>query len=407
MTFLAAIALLAFVFYALTSLVYILDGTFTTVDEYLLLVRTFYVIVTQLTPAGFVVMLVAVHALGRRATKPIEALTYTTSTFVERLAARDETGGVLAIEQVDERGMAPAIEVRDLMDAAETMQRDLVSYISRLETVTAERERVEAELDIARNIQASAIPHDFAAQAAHGIAIEGLMRPAREVGGDFYDVFDLDESRTAFVVGDVSGKGVPAALFMMRALGIIRSCVMTEPDIGRALATANDGLVERNDAMLFVTAFVCVLDRRTGTLSYANAGHNPPSLRRAGLRTFLRARPGLVLGCMEGMPYEAVAISFAPDDEFTLYTDGVTEASNDAGALFGEERLAAELAALDAQDSCTCAASGPDAGTGGDAMPSQTAAVLQAIERERVSAACRFARGVRYATARTARGYRS
>ena len=349
--FLAVTAALAVVFFLLTYGVYVLDGTFSTYEDMMMLVRTFYVILSQITPASLVVMMLAVRTVSRRATRPVEALTASTSAFVGDLDAHGKAGEGLRARPIDEHGMAPAAEVRELVDAVNAMERDLVAYVGELAVVTAERERVEAELDIARDIQASAIPHDFSAQAASGLSIDGFMRPAREVGGDFYDVFDIDGHRTALVVGDVSGKGVPAALFMMRALGLLRSCVMAEQDLGQALSAANDGLTERNDAMLFVTAFVCVLDRATGTLTYANAGHNPPSVVRGGIREYLSVRPGLVLGAMEGMSYASWSMPFAPGDQILLYTDGVTEAANEADQLLGEDRLARILATYDAEQS--------------------------------------------------------
>lgn len=367
--FLGVIALMSVAFFILTYGVYVMDGTLSTYEDYMVLVRTFYVISTQLAPFGFLIMLLAVYSLNRRATRPIAALTRTTSTFVGRLERRDEEGGTLRVERIDERGMAPAAEVAELMNSVESMQRDLVEYVAQLESVTAERERVEAELDIARDIQASAVPHDFAAYARLGLELDGFMRPAREVGGDFYDVFALDDDRVGLVIGDVSGKGVPAALFMMRALGIIRSCMVATDDVGAALGEANDRLVERNDALLFVTVFACVLDRRSGVLAYANAGHNPPSLVRGGKRGYLRPRPGLVLGAMDGVPYVTEERQLAPGDEILLYTDGVTEAANAAEELFGEERLARVLDAFDA------------AATGESAEPVRmTEAVARAID---------------------------
>lgn len=347
--FLGVTAALSVVFFAITYGVYVLDGTFSTFEDYMALVRTFYVINTQITPAGLIIMMLSVRAVSRRATRPVEALTASTSAFVGMLEEqRDRLRARLEVSQVDESGMAPAAEVRELVDAVNAMERDLVTYVAELAHVTAERERVEAELDIARDIQAGAIPHDFSAQAARGLAIDGFMRPAREVGGDFYDVFDLDADRTALVVGDVSGKGVPAPLFMMRAVGLLRSCITSEPNLGRALTAANNGLSERNDAMLFVTAFVCVLDRSRATLSFANAGHNPPSIARAGGRSYLRVRPGLVLGALEGVTYASGCVPFSPGSGIVLYTDGVTEAANASGELLGEERLACVLGELDA-----------------------------------------------------------
>ncbi len=348
--FLITIAVIAIVFFAITYLVYIIDGTFTTTEEYMSLVNTFYVVVTELTLAGFVIMLCAVYAISRRATRPIEALTHAAVLFAEQLERRHLTKEKLEVKAIDEHSMSAALEVRELIDAVGSMQRDLISYIERFEQATAEKERVEAELDISHDIQASALPRDFSTQHARGLEIEGFMRPAREVGGDFYDVFDLDENRTAIVIGDVSGKGVPAALFMMRALSVIRSSIIAEDSLQHAFFTANNFLTEGNDATLFVTAFACVLDRSAATLYYVNAGHNQPSLRCGKQRTFLKTDPGFVLGVINNTSYPMGSVPFMPGDEIILYTDGVTEASTSDATMFGTEHLENVLAQWDNEE---------------------------------------------------------
>lgn len=340
------VIIIAFFFIAYGD--YLFGGMLTTDDDWGSFFYTALYVIAQFTAVGFALMTLIVYLVVRLVVRPVEALTTTTSHFLARLESRSE-GEPLAADQVDERGMHPSSELRTLIDAVNAMCRDLVSYIDRLGAAMAERQRTEAELDIAREIQGSAVPHDFSElRERHQIAVEGFMRPAREVGGDFYDVFEAGPHRVAFVVGDVSGKGVPASLFMMRAQSLIRESVGAHEDVGAALAAANDALCERNDAMLFVTAFVCVLDTETGELTCANAGHNPPSLRRGGVRDYLRMKPGLVLGAMSGVPYRALHLHVSPGDELVLYTDGVTEAADPTSALFGEARLAEALADIDA-----------------------------------------------------------
>ena len=172
------------------------------------------------------------------------------------------------------------------------------------------------------------------------------MRPARMVGGDFYDVFEAGEGRIAFVVGDVSGKGVPAALFMMRAQGLLREQIQTCEDMGAAFTAVNKLLCERNDENLFVTAFACVLDFETGHVVFANAGHNPPLLIRDGASQYFRPRPGLVLGAMDMVRYRQGELDFAPGDRMLIYTDGVTEAADVHDELYGEERFEKRIHAL-------------------------------------------------------------
>ena len=347
--FLVLMAAVIVGFFAIAYGPYLVDGSLATTEDWGYFISSSYLVVLEFTIAGLAFMVAVVRIVERRVARPVMALRSSATAFMDELAARESRGAALRALPVDERSLRPAAEIADLVGSVNAMQTDLVSYVERFEAATAERERTAAELDIAREIQLSAVPHDFSElRERFGLDVSGFMRPAREVGGDFYDVFEMGEGKVAFVVGDVSGKGVPASLFMMRAQGLIRTCVLSHDDLGAALAAANDGLCERNDAMLFVTAFICVLDTATGALRYANAGHNPPSLRRGGTRAFLRARPGLVLGAMAGVPYVQGELALSPGDELLVYTDGVTEAADASEALFGESRLADALATCDA-----------------------------------------------------------
>ena len=346
--FLVLMAAVIVGFFAIAYGPYLVDGSLATTEDWGYFISSSYLVVLEFTLAGLAFMVAVVRIVERRVARPVMALRSSATAFMGELATRESQGAALRALPVDERSLRPAAEIADLVGSVNAMQTDLVSYVERFEAATAERERTAAELDIAREIQLSAVPHDFSElRERFGLDVSGFMRPAREVGGDFYDVFEAGEGKVAFVVGDVSGKGVPASLFMMRAQGLIRTCILSHDDLGTALAAANDGLCERNDAMLFVTAFICVLDTATGVLRYANAGHNPPSLRRGGARAFLCVRPGLVLGAMAGVPYKQGELALSPGDELLVYTDGVTEAADASEALFGEGRLAAALASCD------------------------------------------------------------
>ena len=253
----------------------------------------------------------------------------------------------------------PRYEIADLFESTNKMRRDMVGFIVRLYNVTAERQRAATELDVAKQIQMSAVPHDFDSFTERfALDIAGFMRPAREVGGDFYDVFEVGERGVAFVIGDVSGKGVPAALFMMRAQSLLRQYLLETEDLGTAFTLANRQLCERNDAMLFVTAFACVVDTTTGEVRYANAGHNPPVLKQNGRLSYLTCRPGLVLGAMDVVKYSERSFTCSPGDGLLLYTDGVSEAADEREQLYGEERLLQTLAALDAAAQTGAAAAG-------------------------------------------------
>lgn len=297
----------------------------------------------------FLPMFAFLHILERRFTRPIEVLALDQQTFIERMESDVEQGRRDMRIAVDERGAKPRYEIAELYESTNKMRRDMVGFIERLYSVTVERQRTATELDVARQIQMSAVPHDFDSLTERfALDIAGFMRPAREVGGDFYDVFEVGERGVAFVIGDVSGKGVPAALFMMRAQSLLRQYLLETDDLGTAFTLANRQLCERNDAMLFVAAFACVVDTATGEVRYANAGHNPPVLKQNGKLGYLACRPGLVLGAMDVVKYREGSFACSPGEGLLLYTDGVSEAANAAEELYGEERLLETLARIDA-----------------------------------------------------------
>ena len=205
--------------------------------------------------------------------------------------------------------------------------------------------RIDKELEFARQIQLSALPSVFPPYPGRkDFSIYGSMDAAREVGGDFYDFYLIGEKRLVFLVADVSGKGIPAAMFMMNAKTLIKGLVESGHDAAETFTIANDRLCRNNEAGMFVTAWLGILDLATGNLQYVNAGHNPPAVRRAeGQFELLKSRANLVLAGMEGIRYRSAEMTLAPGDEIYLYTDGVTEARNAHKELFGEERLLRSL----------------------------------------------------------------
>lgn len=205
--------------------------------------------------------------------------------------------------------------------------------------IAKDRAQREKDLTLAKTIQMSALPLAFPDTERYRIFAR--MDTAREVGGDFYDFFALPDGRVMFLVADVSGKGIPAALFMMRAKALIRAAALRSgADLAAVVVAANDALAEANEAEMFVTAWIGAIDLKTGELSYVNAGHNAPLVKRAdGSVEWLRARSGLVLAAMGGVKYRVQAVKLSPGDSILLYTDGVTEAMDAAGAQYGEERL--------------------------------------------------------------------
>ena len=245
-------------------------------------------------------------------------------------------------------------EIELLAATINAMTVDLKAYMENLSRATADKERILTELSVARKIQTGMLPSvapDFSGHTAFELA--AVMTPAKEVGGDFYDFYMLDEDRLAVTVADVSGKGVPAALFMVVAKNVLQNLAMVAKNPGNfseVVARANDRLCVGNDQMMFVTVFFGVLNLRTGEFDYVNAGHNPPLvLRHGGEDSYLlpEGKPDKPLGVMEGLTYHQAALTLASGDMVFLYTDGVTEAVNEAAELYGEERLKADLVRAD------------------------------------------------------------
>ncbi|MGN0779170.1 MAG: SpoIIE family protein phosphatase [Aristaeellaceae bacterium] len=205
--------------------------------------------------------------------------------------------------------------------------------------------RIDKELEFARKIQHAALPSVFPPYPQRkDFHIFASMDTAKEVGGDFYDFYMLGDDKLAFLIADVSGKGIPAAMFMMTAKTLIKGFAESGLEVHEVFTRANAKLCEGNDANMFVTAWMGILDLKTGLLSYANAGHNPPVLRsRDGDYAFVKSRPNLILAGMEGVRYRKNELQLHPGDEIYLYTDGVTEAQNVRNELFGDQRLLASL----------------------------------------------------------------
>lgn len=234
-------------------------------------------------------------------------------------------------------------EIEQLGNQFNTMVQELKGYMQNLEKTTKEKQKIESELNVARNIQESMLPKIFPTFTnQEGYEVAASMNPAKEVGGDFFDLFYVDgkKEKLAFVVADVSGKGVPAALFMVIAKTLLKNHITSEEDICTAVEKANSQLKEGNTQMLFVTAFIGVLDIPSGRLEWVNAGHNPPLLcRKEGSFSYLDTKKNLVLAVKKKFHYEKEVLSLYPGDKLFLYTDGATEANNTKEELFGEERL--------------------------------------------------------------------
>ena len=220
-----------------------------------------------------------------------------------------------------------------------SLSDDINSTVTTLKRYIAEAAaRIDKELEYAKQIQLSALPTNFPKGEEFGIYAQ--MIAAKEVGGDFYDFYKLSDHTVAFLAADVSGKGIPAAMFMMTAKTIIKDLAEGGMAVNDIFTKANEKLCENNESGMFVTAWMGILDLTTGVMKYANAGHNPPVLKRAnGAFEYLKTRAGFVLAGMEGVRYREGELTLYPGDRLFLYTDGVPEATNTENKLYGEDRL--------------------------------------------------------------------
>ena len=211
------------------------------------------------------------------------------------------------------------------------------------------RAQAAKELEMAKNIQIAALPNVFPPFPDETrFDIWAAMETAKEVGGDFYDFYFTAQDRVLFLVADVSGKGIPAAMFMMRAKTLIKSIAQTSKPLAQVFEEANDALCEGNSSNTFVTVWAGELNTRTGHLTYVNAGHNPPIVRLGGKIEYLNSRPSLVLGAMSGIQYKVEELWLAPGDAIYIYTDGITEQPDASGNMYGDARL------LNVLKGCSC-----------------------------------------------------
>jgi len=235
-------------------------------------------------------------------------------------------------------------EIEQLGESVNVMALELKQYISNLQHVTAEKERISAELGVATKIQASMLPRVFPPfPNRKEFDIYATMQPAKEVGGDFYDFFFIDNNNLAVVMADVSGKGVPAALFMVIAKTLIKNNAQSGARPKEVFEKVNGILCDGNEAGMFVTAFMGYLDVNTGKFIYVNAGHTPPILIKDGKCAIVSVKPGFVLAGLEGIRYTEGELTMSAGDELFLYTDGITEAVDGKNALFGQMRMVASL----------------------------------------------------------------
>ena len=291
-------------------------------------------------------LIVLLSVLGRNVVRPVTRLAASVRDFVVNSEEAGDDPEKLTYQEVP---VKTGDEIELLSGSISDMTRDLKNYMVNLKTVVGEKERIGAELDLATNIQVSMLPSIFPAFPDRAeVDIHATMKPAKEVGGDFYDYFFVDKDHLMIVIADVSGKGVPAALFMVIAKTLIKNNALGGMQPSEVFTRTNDQLCENNGAGLFVTAWACLIEISTGRMIYVNAGHNPPLLKRKdGKFEYLRSRPGFVLAGMEGIRYRQAEMTIEPGDCLYLYTDGVTEATDKDLTLYGEDRLLESLNSID------------------------------------------------------------
>ena len=283
-------------------------------------------ILASLAGSGFLLLAGLNVLVIRSVTAPLRQL----SRSAGRIAQGDLDTPLPAIQRRDEIGQ--------LVQAFQSMQLGLADYIQRLSTETALRERMASELSIAHDLQMAILPREL--PQLSGLEVAGCCRPAREVGGDLYDVRVLADGRLFFVIGDVSGKGVPAALYMAITMSLTRAVVQEQAGPAEVLTRINRELAHGNDTCMFVTLFCGMLDSASGEICYANAGHNPPVLMRAdGTACLLEIEPCIAAGFLDDYQYHEAHCRLEKGATLLLYTDGVTEAQDARGDFFGEQRL--------------------------------------------------------------------
>lgn len=289
-----------------------------------------------LAAAGMVMLLFVAWTISRAITGPIRSL----SCATERMASGSFDFSLPHTSGDD--------EVAQLARSFSSMRQSLVIHMEKLRETTAARERMESELSIARSIQMSLVPRTFPPfPDRDGLDLFAVLDPAREVSGDFYDFLMLDDDSILVTVGDVSGKGVPAALFMAVTRTFIRAFAKEGLGPGSILSKLNDEIAKDNDSCMFVTVFCAEISLIDGSIRYASGGHPPPLLAKLGAVRSLPSVRGPLIGPMPGMAFQEGEARLDPGEIILIYSDGMTEAMDRNGSFLGGDRLAAWLSELD------------------------------------------------------------
>ena len=301
-------------------------------DMLAFLIRYIFATIAVTAFMGFIIT----RLMERTTVRPINAIAKAAQSYVE-----DRRSGNTRMEHFSSLPIRTGDEVEHLNRVMAQMEKDLSVYMEDLTRVTKKEERVRTELDMASKIQKGALPDIFPAfPDRQEFDLYASMEPAKEIGGDFYDFFLIDDDHLCLVIADVSGKGVPAALFMMASKIILADNAIMGKSPSEILYDANNAICKNNKLEMFVTVWVGILEISTGKLSAANAGHEYPALKRGdGGFSVFKDRHGFVLGGMEGMKYKEYEIQLSPGDKLFVYTDGVPEANDPDGNMFEVKRM--------------------------------------------------------------------
>ena len=301
-------------------------------DMLAFLIRYIFATIAVTAFMGFIIT----RLMERTTVRPINAIAKAAQSYVE-----DRRSGNTRMEHFSSLPIRTGDEVEHLNRVMAQMEKDLSVYMEDLTRVTKKEERVRTELDMASKIQKGALPDIFPAfPDRQEFDLYASMEPAKEIGGDFYDFFLIDDDHLCLVIADVSGKGVPAALFMMASKIILADNAIMGKSPSEVLYDANNAICKNNKLEMFVTVWVGILEVSTGKLSAANAGHEYPALKRGdGGFSVFKDRHGFVLGGMEGMKYKEYEIQLSPGDKLFVYTDGVSEANDPDGNMFEVKRM--------------------------------------------------------------------
>jgi len=307
-----------------------------------------YIIFVSAIAALIFIIFISIYLLflNKSIINPLQVIVDNATDFVNNNI--DENMGELVALDIN---VKTGDEIEMLADAFNKMTSDIIRYINELTSVTSERERIETELRIATLIQDGMLPHNFDFPDRNEFTIYASMRAAKNVGGDFYDFFFVDEDNFCIVIGDVSDKGVPAALFMAMTKATVKDLVLRHLPVDEAMTEANISLCKNNEQGMFVTLFIAIVNVKTGVFQWCDAGHDPVIIwKKNGFVEMLTGKKGFVCAGLETAKYAMNESKIEKGDIIYLYTDGIPEANNPEQEFYGENRLTTLIGSTEEHD---------------------------------------------------------